>query len=53
MGLWNWPWKAGSPSGFGSSSTAEEVTEGIDASRLTVIVTGSLIILHHQIQLMK
>lgn len=42
MGLWNWPWRAG-PSGFGSSSTAEEVTEGIDASHLTVIVTGSCI----------
>ncbi|XP_010930756.1 short-chain dehydrogenase TIC 32, chloroplastic-like [Elaeis guineensis] len=41
MGLWNWPWKAGSPSGFSSSSTAEEVTEGIDASHLTAIVTGA------------
>lgn len=40
MGWWNWPWKAG-PSGFGSSSTAEEVTEGIDASRLTAVVTGA------------
>ncbi|XP_020107170.1 short-chain dehydrogenase TIC 32, chloroplastic-like isoform X2 [Ananas comosus] len=39
MGLWNWPWSTG-PSGFGSSSTAEEVTEGIDASHLTVIVTA-------------
>ncbi|KAF4374209.1 hypothetical protein F8388_022975 [Cannabis sativa] len=28
------------PSGYGSASTAEEVTEGIDASKLTVIVTG-------------
>ncbi|KAL0911685.1 hypothetical protein M5K25_019840 [Dendrobium thyrsiflorum] len=28
------------PSGYGSASTAEEVTEGIDASNLTVIVTG-------------
>ncbi|XP_059296609.1 short-chain dehydrogenase TIC 32 B, chloroplastic-like [Lycium ferocissimum] len=28
------------PSGFGSASTAEEVTQGIDASALTVIVTG-------------
>ncbi|XP_041026768.1 short-chain dehydrogenase TIC 32 B, chloroplastic-like isoform X2 [Juglans microcarpa x Juglans regia] len=27
-------------SGFGSASTAEEVTEGIDASNLTAIVTG-------------
>ncbi|CAL5193931.1 unnamed protein product [Lathyrus oleraceus] len=28
------------PSGFGSSSTAEMVTEGIDASNLTAIITG-------------
>ncbi|KAF3960588.1 hypothetical protein CMV_014715 [Castanea mollissima] len=28
------------PSGFGSASTAEQVTEGIDASNLTAIVTG-------------
>lgn len=28
------------PSGFGSASTAEQVTEGIDATNLTVIVTG-------------
>jgi retinol dehydrogenase 12 len=28
------------PSGFGSASTAEQVTEGIDASKLTAIVTG-------------
>lgn len=27
-------------SGFGSSSTAEQVTEGIDASNLTAIITG-------------
>ncbi|KAA8516452.1 hypothetical protein F0562_016745 [Nyssa sinensis] len=27
-------------SGFGSASTAEQVTEGIDASNLTVIITG-------------
>lgn len=39
------------PSGFSSSSTAEEVTEGIDGSGLTAIVTGmfflSLSVLHH------
>ncbi|KAM2921463.1 hypothetical protein COP2_043198 [Malus domestica] len=29
------------PSGFSSSSTAEEVTEGIDATGLTAIVTGA------------
>ncbi|GMY14585.1 short-chain dehydrogenase TIC 32, chloroplastic-like isoform X2 [Fagus crenata] len=28
------------PSGFGSASTAEQVTEGIDDSKLTAIVTG-------------
>ncbi|KAF8395093.1 hypothetical protein HHK36_019033 [Tetracentron sinense] len=28
------------PSGFGSASTAEKVTEGIDASNLTAIITG-------------
>ncbi|KAG2586974.1 hypothetical protein PVAP13_5NG088500 [Panicum virgatum] len=31
--------KAGA-SGFGSASTAEQVTDGVDASRLTVIITG-------------
>ncbi|XP_074588738.1 short-chain dehydrogenase TIC 32 B, chloroplastic-like [Curcuma longa] len=29
------------PSGFGSAATAEEVTRGIDASHLTVIITGA------------
>ncbi|KAI3447671.1 hypothetical protein Pfo_004336 [Paulownia fortunei] len=28
------------PSGFGSASTAEQVTQGIDATNLTVIITG-------------
>jgi len=28
------------PSGFSASSTAEEVTQGIDATDLTAIVTG-------------
>ncbi|CAI9098191.1 OLC1v1034800C1 [Oldenlandia corymbosa var. corymbosa] len=28
------------PSGFGSASTAEQVTDGIDASNITAIVTG-------------
>ncbi|KAG6493247.1 hypothetical protein ZIOFF_048224 [Zingiber officinale] len=31
------------PSGFGSASTAEQVTDGIDASRLSVIITGTLL----------
>ncbi|KAL3499330.1 hypothetical protein ACH5RR_038423 [Cinchona calisaya] len=37
--MW-YPWKKG-PSGFSSSSTAEEVTQGIDATGLTAIVTGA------------
>jgi hypothetical protein len=28
------------PSGFGSASTANQVTEGLDASNLTIIITG-------------
>ncbi|KAJ1685848.1 hypothetical protein LUZ63_017238 [Rhynchospora breviuscula] len=40
MGWWSWPWSKG-PSGYGYSSTAEEVTHGIDASNLTAIVTGA------------
>jgi retinol dehydrogenase 12 len=35
--------KAGA-SGFGSASTAEQVTDGVDASRLTVIITGNPLI---------
>ncbi|RRT62705.1 hypothetical protein B296_00026025 [Ensete ventricosum] len=46
MGSWNWIplfWKGDKVSsrGFHSSSTAEEITEGIDASPLTAIVTGT------------
>ncbi|XP_058087172.1 short-chain dehydrogenase TIC 32 B, chloroplastic-like isoform X2 [Magnolia sinica] len=37
--LWDWFGRAG-PSGFGSSSTAEQVTDGLDATNLTAIVTG-------------
>jgi len=40
MGLWSWPWGRQGPSGFGSASTAEEVTAGVDATNLTAIVTG-------------
>ncbi|KAF5201252.1 Short-chain dehydrogenase tic 32 protein [Thalictrum thalictroides] len=29
------------PAGFSSSSTAEEVTQGIDGTQLTAIVTGA------------
>ncbi|AQK58645.1 retinol dehydrogenase 12 [Zea mays] len=41
MGLWGWPWGRRGPSGFGSASTAEEVTAGVDASNITAIVTGA------------
>ncbi|KAH0469760.1 hypothetical protein IEQ34_001318 [Dendrobium chrysotoxum] len=42
MSLWGWPWRTSKgASGFGRSSTAEEVTEGIDARDLTAIVTGA------------
>jgi len=39
--MW-WPFsrKEKEGSGFSSSSTAEEVTEGIDGTALTAIVTG-------------
>ncbi|KAK4792740.1 hypothetical protein SAY86_023175 [Trapa natans] len=36
-----WLFRRKGPSGFSSSSTAEEVTEGIDATGLTAIVTGA------------
>lgn len=35
-----WPFHRKGPSGFSSSSTAEEVTQGIDGTGLTAIVTG-------------
>lgn len=43
MGLWRRsPWRRRGPSsGFGAASTAEDVTAGIDATNLTVIVTGA------------
>ncbi|MQM16805.1 hypothetical protein Taro_049766 [Colocasia esculenta] len=40
MGLLSW-FQGSGPSGFGSSSTAEQVTDGVDASDLTAIVTGA------------
>ncbi|OVA14379.1 Short-chain dehydrogenase/reductase SDR [Macleaya cordata] len=40
MGIWSWFLRSGS-SGFGSSSTAEQVTDVIDATGLTAIVTGA------------
>ncbi|ONK73119.1 uncharacterized protein A4U43_C04F27450 [Asparagus officinalis] len=36
-----WGGRGVGPSGFGSSSTADQVTEGIDAGNLTAIVTGA------------
>lgn len=35
-----WPFGRKGPSGFSSSSTAEQVTQGIDAFGLTAIITG-------------
>ncbi|KAA8516450.1 hypothetical protein F0562_016743 [Nyssa sinensis] len=40
MGVFTWITGIPGPSGFGSASTAEQVTQGIDASNLTAIVTG-------------
>ncbi|KAM4074877.1 hypothetical protein ACB094_10G127400 [Castanea mollissima] len=37
--MWIFSWKG--PSGFSASSTAEEVTKGIDGTGLTAIVTGA------------
>ncbi|XP_078155676.1 short-chain dehydrogenase TIC 32, chloroplastic-like [Carex rostrata] len=36
-----WPFVRKIPSGFSSSSTAEEVTQGIDGTGLTAIITGA------------
>lgn len=35
-----WPFGKKGPSGFSSSSTAEDVTRGVDATGITAIVTG-------------
>ena len=40
-----WLFNRKGPSGFSASTTAEEVTEGIDGTGLTAIVTGHLFIL--------
>ncbi|KAL8125861.1 short-chain dehydrogenase TIC 32 B, chloroplastic-like [Apium graveolens] len=40
MGIFSLMTGMAGPSGFGSASTAEQVTDGIDASNLTAIVTG-------------
>lgn len=39
------------PSGFGSSSTAEQVSQGIDASNLTAIITGTFPFMHSDLSL--
>ncbi|KAJ3689809.1 hypothetical protein LUZ61_018973 [Rhynchospora tenuis] len=36
-----WPFNRKGPSGFSGSSTAEEVTDGIDGTGLTAVVTGA------------
>ncbi|KAK4571557.1 hypothetical protein RGQ29_030115 [Quercus rubra] len=36
-----WPFNRKGPSGFSSSSTAEDVTQGVDGTGLTAIVTGA------------
>lgn len=41
MGIFSLMTGMAGPSGFGSASTAEQVTDGIDASNLTAIVTGN------------
>ena len=43
MGLYSLITGRRGPSGFGSATTAEEVTQGIDATHLTAIITGSYI----------
>lgn len=37
-----WLFSRKGPSGFSARSTAEEVTDGIDGSGLTAIVTGTV-----------
>jgi hypothetical protein len=39
-----WPFNRKGPSGFSWSSTAEDVTEGIDGTGLTAIVTGACLL---------
>jgi len=41
--MWIFGWKG--PSGFSARSTAEEVTQGIDGTGLTAVVTGLVIII--------
>lgn len=41
-----WFFSRKGPSGFSASSTAEEVTEGIDGTGLTAIITGDIFIFY-------
>lgn len=49
MGLFSLLTGKPGPSGFGSSSTSEQVTQGIDATNLIAIVTGSYLQLQQKI----
>lgn len=44
MGIFSLMTGMAGASGFGSASTAEQVTDGIDASNLTAIITGNHIL---------
>jgi len=42
-GLWAYLTGSAGPSGFGSRSTAEDVTAGIDLSSKTIIISGDFL----------
>lgn len=44
-GLWTYLTGSAGPSGFGSRSTAEDVTAGIDLSSKTIIISGDFLTL--------
>ncbi|KAH7839821.1 hypothetical protein Vadar_009196 [Vaccinium darrowii] len=48
-----WIFERKSPSGFSACSTAEEVTEGIDGTGLTAIVTGHFLLTNLLLETMK
>ncbi|KAH7841491.1 hypothetical protein Vadar_030536 [Vaccinium darrowii] len=48
-----WIFGRKSPSGFSASSTAEEVTQGIDGTGLTAIVTGHFLLTNLLLETMK
>lgn len=43
-GLWNYLTGSAGPSGFGSRSTAEDVTAGMDLSSKTIIISGNFLV---------